>query len=63
MKEKKLPESTSVVLNSFEVYLIKSALQTHLIKCVNDVDDANVHFLFALLRRFDNLQYRLDLPF
>ena len=63
MKEKKLPESTAVVLNSFEVYLIKSALQTHLIKCVNDVDDANVNFLFSLLRRFDKLQYKLDLPF
>ena len=58
-----MPESTSVVLNSFEVYLIKSALQTHLIKCVNDVDNSNVSFLFELLRRFDKLQYKLDLPF
>lgn len=63
MKEKKLPESTSVVLNSFEVYLIKCALQTHLMKCVRDVDDANLNFLFSLLRRFDKLQYKLDLPF
>lgn len=63
MKQKKMPESTSVVLNSFEVYLIKSALQTHLIKCVNDVDNSNVSFLFELLRRFDKLQYKLDLPF
>lgn len=63
MKQKKLPESTSVVLNSFEVYLIKSALQTHLMKCVRDVDESNVNFLFALLRRFDKLQYKLDLPF
>ena len=63
MKQKKLPESTSVVLNTFEVYLIKCSLQTHLMKCVRDLDDSNVNPLFTLLRRFDKIQSRLDLPF